>query len=39
MNFAREAADRVIVMDNGSIIEEGSPEKIFTVTNLVLSHF
>ena len=30
MNFAREAADRVIVMDNGSIIEEGSPEKIFT---------
>jgi polar amino acid transport system ATP-binding protein len=30
MNFAREAADRVIFMDNGSIIEEGSPEKIFT---------
>jgi len=30
MNFAREAADRVIFMDNGSIIEEGPPEKIFT---------
>ena len=30
MNFAREAADRVIFMDHGSIIEEGSPEKIFT---------
>jgi len=30
MNFAREAADRVIFIDNGSIIEEGPPEKIFT---------
>jgi polar amino acid transport system ATP-binding protein len=30
MSFAREAADRVIFMDNGSIIEEGPPEKIFT---------
>ncbi len=29
MNFAREAADRVIFMDNGKIIEEGPPEKIF----------
>ena len=29
MNFAREAADRVIFMDNGNIIEEGTPEKIF----------
>ena len=30
MNFAREAADRVIVMDNASITEVGSPEKICT---------
>lgn len=29
MNFAQEAADRVIFMDNGKIIEEGTPEKIF----------
>ena len=29
MNFAREAADRVIFMDNGTIVEEGTPGKIF----------
>ena len=30
MQFAREIADRIIFMEDGSIIEEGSPEKIFT---------
>ena len=30
MGFAREVADRVIFMDEGSIIEEGTPEAIFT---------
>lgn len=30
MGFAREVADRVIFMDNGHIIEQGSPEDIFT---------
>ncbi len=30
MGFAREVADRIIFMDNGTIIEEGPPEKIFT---------
>jgi len=30
MGFAREAADRIIVMDNGSIIEQGPPSQIFT---------
>jgi ABC-type polar amino acid transport system ATPase subunit len=30
MHFAREAADRVLVMDQGQIIEEGPPEQIFT---------
>lgn len=30
MWFAKEAADRVIYMDDGVIIEEGSPEKIFS---------
>ena len=30
MGFAREVADKVIFMDQGYIIEEGSPEQIFT---------
>ena len=30
MGFAREVADRVIFMSNGKIIEEGSPDEIFT---------
>ena len=29
MGFAREVADRVIFMDEGRIIEEGTPEAIF----------
>lgn len=29
MGFAREVADRVIFMDDGKIIEEGSPEEMF----------
>jgi glutamine transport system ATP-binding protein len=30
MGFAREVADRVIFMDDGVLLEEGPPEKIFT---------
>lgn len=30
MGFAREVANRVIFMDNGEIVEEGPPDKIFT---------
>ena len=30
MGFAREVADRVIFMDGGVIIEQGTPEEIFT---------
>ncbi|MHB8065471.1 MAG: amino acid ABC transporter ATP-binding protein [Ruminiclostridium sp.] len=30
MGFAREVADRVIFIDNGVIVEEGTPEDIFT---------
>ncbi len=30
MGFAREVADRVIFMDAGTILEEGSPEHFFT---------
>ena len=29
MNFAKEVADRVIFMDKGKIVEEGTPEEIF----------
>jgi cystine transport system ATP-binding protein len=29
MNFAREVADRVIYIDKGEIVEEGTPEEIF----------
>jgi len=30
MGFAREVADRVIFMDHGQIVEEGTPEHFFT---------
>ncbi|MCG8473603.1 MAG: amino acid ABC transporter ATP-binding protein [Desulfobacterales bacterium] len=30
MGFAREVADRVIFMDTGCVIEEGTPEQFFT---------
>lgn len=30
MGFAREVADRVVVMDGGRIIEDGPPEQIFS---------
>lgn len=30
MGFAREVSDRVIFMDNGSIVEEGRPDEIFS---------
>ncbi|MDB5774163.1 MAG: Ectoine/hydroxyectoine transporter ATP-binding protein EhuA [Herbaspirillum sp.] len=34
MRFARSAANRVVFMDNGAVIEEGTPEQIFdTSTN------
>ena len=30
MGFARQVADRVIFMDDGRIVEEGTPEHFFT---------
>lgn len=33
MNFARDVSDRVIFMDQGYIVEEGTPEEIFTAPN------
>ena len=29
MGFAREAADRVVFMDDGQVVEEGPPEQVF----------
>lgn len=33
MSFAREAAHKVIFMDNGLIVEEGTPQKVFENTS------
>ena len=33
MRFAREAADRIVFMDHGAILEQGSPEQIFTAAS------
>jgi polar amino acid transport system ATP-binding protein len=30
MRFAREAADRIVFLDHGTILEQGPPEQIFT---------
>jgi polar amino acid transport system ATP-binding protein len=30
MRFARDAADRVIFMDHGLVVEEGTPQRIFS---------
>jgi ABC-type polar amino acid transport system ATPase subunit len=29
MGFAKEVADRVIFMDEGKIVEEGTPDRLF----------
>ena len=44
MGFAKEVSDRVVFMADGYIIEEGTPEEIFTSpkekrTKLFLSRF
>ena len=31
MNFAKEISDRIVYIDKGEIVEEGSPEEIFTL--------
>jgi ABC-type polar amino acid transport system ATPase subunit len=30
MGFAREVGDRVLFMDHGQLVEEGTPDEIFT---------
>jgi cystine transport system ATP-binding protein len=32
MSFAEEVADRVIFMDQGAVVEQGTPEQIFQKT-------
>jgi ABC-type polar amino acid transport system ATPase subunit len=30
MGFAREAANRVVMMDDGVVVEEGTPDRVFS---------
>ena len=30
MGFAREVGDRILFMDEGNIVEQGTPEQIFS---------
>ena len=30
MGFAREVGDRILFMDNGNIVEQGTPDEIFS---------
>jgi len=44
LGFAREAADRIVMMDKGEVVEEGAPEQLFTAprhqrTREFLKHF
>ncbi|SEL21745.1 amino acid ABC transporter ATP-binding protein, PAAT family [Methanobrevibacter gottschalkii] len=39
MNFARKVSDSIIFMENGVIVEEGSPEEVFTSNNKRMQEF
>lgn len=39
MQFAREVSDRIIFMENGVIVEEGTPEQLFTTQNPRVKEF
>lgn len=39
MNFARNVADHIIFMENGVIVEEGEPERLFTSENARIREF
>ena len=39
MNFARNVADTIIFMDDGVIIEEGSPDEVFSTENQRMKEF
>ena len=39
MNFARNVSDHIIFMEQGVIVEEGAPEKLFNSTNPRMQEF
>lgn len=39
MNFARNVADKIIFMDNGYIVEQGTPEEVFCSDNERMKEF
>lgn len=39
MNFAKNVADKVIFMDNGYIVEEGTPDEVFHSDNTRMQEF
>jgi polar amino acid transport system ATP-binding protein len=39
MAFARNVADTIIFMDGGVIVEEGSPEEVFSSDNKRMKEF
>ena len=39
MTFARNVADKIIFMDDGYIIEEGTPEEVFSSDNERMKEF
>lgn len=39
MNFAKNVADKIIFMDNGYIVEEGTPEEVFQSDNARMKEF
>ena len=39
MSFAKKVADKVIFMDDGYIVEEGTPEEVFSTENERLKSF
>lgn len=39
MNFARQVANHIIFMENGWIVEEGSPEEVFSSENTRIKSF
>jgi polar amino acid transport system ATP-binding protein len=39
MNFAKNVADHIIFMDDGYIVEEGTPEEVFSSDNQRMKEF
>ena len=39
MNFARNVADHIVFMEKGVIVEEGTPEELFTSDNQRIKEF